>query len=130
MVRGGLCGSGDGERRWIGVKNKEYCRFAISFVGLGYIALWPLAGYGGRLFGVSLHPLSLPPALQAVGMLSAIFVTMRLLLLVVRRLRGQGSAPTAATPEEAVTPRAWRKFLRHLPPVKPRSQFGLRGTSR
>lgn len=107
---------------------KEYCGFAISFAGLGYIVLWPLAGYGGRLFGVWLHPLTLPPALQAVGVLSAIFVSVRLLLLAVRRLRRQGATAAAAAPKSPAP--ACRKFLRHLPPVKPRSQFGLRGTSR
>ena len=110
---------------------KEYCGFAISFIGVGYIALWPLAGYGGRLFGVWLHPLTLPPALRTVGILSAIFVAMRLLLLAARRLRRQDAKPMGPAPEVDVALRAWRqKSLRHIPAVKPRSQFGLRGTER
>jgi hypothetical protein len=40
---------------------RDYFCFAVSFAGLGYIALCTLAGCGD-LFGVSLHPLALRPA--------------------------------------------------------------------
>jgi hypothetical protein len=110
---------------------KEYCGFAISFAGLGYIALWPLAALASRLLGVAPHPLALPPALQATGMLAAIFVIARLLLLMMRRLRRQYAPQAAHAPDTAVKPRVLRREpLRHLPQVKPRSQFGLRGTPR
>jgi len=109
---------------------RDYFCFAVSFAGLGYIALWPLAGYGGDLFGVSLTPLVLPPALHLAGTLSAIFVAVRALLLASRRLRRPSAAP-ATLPQMAVPARIpCRKALRQVAAVKPRAQFGLRGTPR
>lgn len=107
---------------------KEYGGFAISFVGLGYIALWPMAGYAGGLLGLPLHPLTLPPTLQATGMLAAIFVAIRLALLGVRRLRSLRAATAGPIAAAIAPPPSRRKPYRQRPPVKPRSQFGLRGT--
>ena len=55
---------------------KDYFGFAIWFTGFGYIALWPLTGHGigGIGFGAAW---TLPPTLQAIGMLSAVFVVLR-----------------------------------------------------
>lgn len=108
---------------------KDYFCFAVSFAGLGYIALWTLAGCGD-LFGVPLTPLVLPPALQLAGTLSAIFVGVRASLLVARRWR-RPSAASAMLPPMAVPARLPRhKTLRQVAAVKPRAQFGLRGTPR
>jgi len=108
---------------------KDYFCFAVCFAGLGYIALCTLAGCGD-LFGVSLSPLALPPALRLAGTLSAIFVGLRALLLVSRRLRGPPAAP-ATLPGMAVPARIpRRKASRQVAAVKPRAQFGLRGTPR
>jgi hypothetical protein len=106
---------------------KEYFGFAISFAGLGYIALWPLASYGGDLLGVSLHPLALPPALQMTGVLSAIFVAVRLLLAAARRWRGRAAAAVRAPQAAPATPLRRREPARYVTSVKPRSHFGLRG---
>ncbi|MCW5692052.1 MAG: hypothetical protein KIT48_06780 [Pseudolabrys sp.] len=102
---------------------RNYISFAVWFVGLSYIALWPLA--------VAQPMLSL--ALHGVGALAALWVTARLLWLVLRRLL------------RAVQPPArWRLALRQgvnamrpeppaLPPprwVPPRREFGLRRAPR
>jgi hypothetical protein len=131
---------------------KDYTGFVIWFAGLGYIVLWPVSSpdLSGRPFGASIicrdgtlglldslcnsaHWLQLPPALHAIGSLSAIVVTVRLLLYAVRRWRrtaGAGAAEAPATPAPmpaAVSP-SWRNPARPLRPVKPRTHFGLRGT--
>jgi hypothetical protein len=129
---------------------KDYAGFAICFVGLGYIVLWPLTSpeFGGRPFAASVfcrdgspsaldwlcnsaHPLQLSPGLHAVGILSAIVVMVRLLFYVIRRSRrsdaARDSAPAAQIP---AVPPAWRRPARPLRPVKARTQFGLRGTPR
>jgi hypothetical protein len=100
---------------------KEYFCFAFSFAGLGTIVLWLLTSRG--------HPLALSPALEEIGMLSAIFFITRMLLLAIRRLRRQPTAPAAvaATPRLAAARPLRRKALRPPAPVKPRSHFGLRG---
>jgi hypothetical protein len=131
---------------------KDYSDFAAWFSGLGYIALWPLTSpdLGGKPFGASLlcrdgslslldllcnsaHPLQLPPALHGLGILAAAFVTVRLLLYAVRRLRraaaaraAEASALVAQTPV-AIQPPPRRKPAPARRPVKPRTHFGLRG---
>src|SRR5450631_4406544 len=56
----------------------DYIGFAFWFAGLGYIVLW--------LFGSPEH-LTLPPALRVIGVASAMFVPVRLLLRAVIRRR-------------------------------------------
>ena len=92
---------------------REYAGFAACFAGLGYVVLWPVssAGFDGKPFGASLvchdgssgvldmlcnsaHPLTLPPALHALGFLSAVFVTLRLLYCAIRRSRRATATPT------------------------------------
>ena len=133
---------------------KDYIGFAIWFAGLGYIALWPVTSpdLGGKPFGASIVcrntplsvldflcnsalPLQLPPNLHMLGLLSALFVTVRLLLYAFKRLRravgtraADISAPVARLPEVVLPPR--RKPPRPLRPVKPRAHFGLRGMPR
>jgi hypothetical protein len=125
---------------------KDYVGFAIWFAGLGYIVLWPLTApnAAGQLFGASVvcqahvlfdwlcnstHPLTLPPVLHVIGMLSAVSVTVRVLLIGLRRSRRTGIAPAPVAPLQQPQPLR-RKFRRPPLPIKPRSQFGLRGTQR
>ena len=133
---------------------KDYIGFAIWFAGLGYIALWPVSSpdLGGKPFGASIfcrdvtlsvldllcnsvHPLLLPPTLHALGLLSTLFVAVRLLLCVLKRWRravGSRAADMSALitrlPGAVAPPR--RKPVRALRPVKPRTHFGLRGMPR
>ncbi len=97
----------------------DYCGFVVWFTGLGYIVLW--------LVGAPEHRL-LPPALHGVGLLSATFVCVRLIVLAIGRWRVP-VAGTAATPAGGRAPSAAPEPpSRRLPTVKPRNHFGLRGT--
>jgi hypothetical protein len=93
----------------------DYAGFVVWFIGLGTIALW--------LVGSSEHPM-LPPALLLVGLASATFVAVRLLLLAIARWRVPFSV--ARAPATVIKPPP-PKPARPLPTVKPRDQFGLRG---
>lgn len=131
---------------------KDYSCFAACFAGLGYIVLWPITAneMGGEAFGASIfcrdgsfglmdfvcgsgHPLRMAPGLHAIGFMSAIFVTTRLLLSAVKRsrraVRARRSASAAVqTPDEPPPPARKLRLPRYA--VKPRRQFGLRGVSR
>jgi len=126
---------------------KDYAVFAGWFAGLGYIVLWPVTAsdLGGKPFGASIfcrdglpslldllcnsaHPLHLPPGLHALGFLSAVFVTIRLLLNAIWRARRAVSAVEGEASSPAPPPR--RKPARPYRPVKPRTHFGLRGMPR
>ncbi len=133
---------------------KDYTGFAIWFAGLGYLALWPVASpdLDGKPFGAfmfcrdvslsvldllcnSAHPLQLPPTLHALGFLSTMFVTVRLLQYALKRARRAlassavgMSVPMTRLPN--VVPSPQRKPTRPLCPVKPRTHFGLRGMPR
>jgi hypothetical protein len=101
----------------------DYIGFAVWFAGVGYIVL--------RLLGSPGH-LALPPALHAIGLASAMFVAVRLLLHAVgrRRRAAVGVGAASALPARRPTAILWpprRKPARALRPVKPRSHFGLRG---
>lgn len=126
---------------------KDYVGFAVRFAGLGYIVLWPLTtpNAAGQLFGASIvcrahslldwlcnlsHPLTLPPALHVIGMLSAVSVTVRMLFIALRRSRRIDAAPAPGAPETGSQPPPRRNFRRPAVPVKPRSEFGLRGIRR
>jgi hypothetical protein len=96
----------------------DYLGFVVWFTGLGYIVLW--------LVGAPEHRL-LPPALYGVGLLSATFVCVRLIVLAIRRWR----VPVAAADAGARAPATVLKPppsapTRPLRTVKPRSHFGLR----
>jgi len=111
---------------------KEYSCFALSFAGLGYIALRLLTSFapGGGVSGIAVHSPVLPPALNAIGTLAAIFAVARIVALAVRRWRPRHPSPSPA-PSAAASPRVVRcKSYRLPPPVKPRSHFGLRGIPR
>jgi hypothetical protein len=96
----------------------DYCGFVVWFMGLGYIVLW--------LVGAPEHRM-LPPALHGVGLLSATFVCVRLIVLAIGRWRvpvaGAATTPAGGSVSPAPAPPP-----RPLPTVKPRNHFGLRGT--
>jgi hypothetical protein len=99
---------------------RDYISFAVWFAGLGYIVMWLLS---------SPDLLLLPTSLHVVGVASAIFVPVRLLVRTVRRRR---AAPGAIGVNPARKPAAVRRPSRRKPThplrsVKPRSHFGLRG---
>lgn len=89
---------------------RNYISFAVWFVGLSYIALWPLA--------VEQPMLSL--ALHAVGAAAALWVVARLIWLVLRRLVPRRLV-RAARREPPPPPPRW---------VPPRREFGLRRAPR
>ena len=99
----------------------DYAGFIVWFMGLGYIVMW--------LIGSPEHRM-LPPILHMVGLASATFVAVRLLLLAIARWRVPVSVARAAagarTSDAVLKPP--QKATRPLPTVKPRSHFGLRGT--
>ena len=94
----------------------DYIGFAVWFAGLGYIVMW--------LLGSPTH-LTLPPALHAVGVATALLVPVRLLVRAVGRRR----AAPAVSPRKptAVLRPPRRKSSYPIRKVKPRSHFGLRG---
>ncbi len=134
---------------------KEYAVFAVWFVGLGYIALWPVCASepSGRPFGASLfcdgpsfgllnllchstHPLQMPASLHVLGLLSTLVVVLRLLLRSFKRSRRVVVTPKvdiavllARLPATAPPSRA-RKPRRTIRPIRPRTEFGLRGAAR
>ena len=80
---------------------KDYLQFAIRFVGLGYIVLWPLTAHdvgitaleaqvvcGGGFFGApgmncaASHSIQLSPGLHLLGLVAVICLVAQLLLVV------------------------------------------------
>jgi hypothetical protein len=130
---------------------KDYANFAAWFAGLGYIALWPVTSpeLGGKPFGAaafcrdgafslldllcaSARPLQLAPGLHALGFLSALFVTIRLLVYAIRRPRRVAGRATlrAVTRLETLSPAPPPPRCKPAPPphtLTRRSHFGLRG---
>jgi hypothetical protein len=127
---------------------KDYVGFAIWLLGIGYIVVWPLTARDhGAPFAASLicsfaplaflchlpHPLTLPPGLQLIGLLSTGWVCLRLASRASARLRrariyraGTASALSTRIPVALLRP-SRRKPIPPLRQVKPRSHFGLRG---
>ena len=104
---------------------RDYGGFIGWFAGLGYIVLWPVTG------AYSAQPLELPPGLHLLGFLSAVFVTARLVVHIIRRTRratGKGASlqhdPAAIAPPMVRKPQPMRRV------IKPRKEFGLRGVQR
>jgi hypothetical protein len=96
----------------------DYIGFAVWFAGLGYIVMWLLR---------SPDLLLPPPALHMLGVASAMFVPVRLLLRAMSRRRAAPDAVAARKPAAVLRPPR-RKSSYPLRSVKPRSHFGLRGT--
>jgi hypothetical protein len=133
---------------------KDYSGFVGWFAGLGYIVLWPITvdNLSGEPFGASIfcrdgpisvpdilcnsaHPLRMPLGLHALGFMSAMFVTVRLLIIAIRRTRRKaGARASTAPPIERISailpPQPPRKPARLRHCVKPRKEFGLRGMTR
>jgi hypothetical protein len=121
---------------------KDYAGFAVWFIGLGTIVLWPVALRDSGLFAGSAvcrgdssalshwlcspaQPAMLSPGLQLIGLLSAAFVIIRILffaLLAARQRLTGGKPPPRALPRR-------RRPAAMPAKVKPRTQFGLRGVS-
>jgi hypothetical protein len=94
----------------------DYIGFAVWFAGLGYIAMW-LLGSPGHLV--------LPPGLHAIGVVSAMFVPVRLLFRAVARKQAAHTPVHPRMPAAVMRP-TWRKQAPRRA-VKLRSHFGLRG---
>lgn len=115
---------------------KDHICFAIWFVGISYMALWPLALPCGlateswRDLCQSHEALMLSPGLHLTGGAAACCVTLRVLLLLLRRLLRMLLPPAVQRTAR------WQKFSALLrlgcdvpaPPrwVPPRRDFGLR----
>lgn len=102
---------------------RDYMGFALWFLGLGYMALWPLTAHD------AVH---LSPGLHLVGTVASVWVVAGLALRPIRRWRRSRAAVNEPVSLGAISPRLARP-ARPLPPrryVKPRSHFGLRGVPR
>lgn len=101
----------------------DYAGFVVWFMGLGTIVLWLAGSFG--------HPM-LPTPLLLIGLASATFVAVRLILLAIARWRVPfgiaRAAASARAPATVIKPSP--KPMRPLPTVKPRDHFGLRGNNR
>lgn len=110
-----------------------YIRFTVGFIGLGYIALWPLIAHDSGLAGLPAASLHLSPGLHMLGLMSAACVVFCVALHGLRRLR---RAAATDTPADAGLRKTYPPLFRPKPPppplrsVKPRRQFGLRGQPR
>jgi hypothetical protein len=134
---------------------REYINFAVKFVGLGYIVLWPLSvtSTSGNVFGAALvcgsgpgaavdplcrlpHLFRLSLGLHVVGALFAVLAVLHLAVQAVRAARAQRKPNGVATTDSAfpVKRKQPRFRLRPLPPPRkfgrPRKEFGLRGVPR
>jgi len=127
---------------------QEYLGFAVWFVGIGYVVLWPLASSAdGTPFGGSFvcgtgalavlcdfeHPLTLPLGLHVLGALSAMAMIGQLSCRTLRRLRwpaGFNAVASGPRPPAAIDRLSGRSTLRVARRIKPRSEFGLRRTPR
>ena len=98
----------------------DYAGFVVWFMGLGYIVMWLIGSPEYRM---------LAPAFHLVGLASATFVAVRLLLLAIARWRVPMSvarAAASARAPDAVLKAPPQEPARALPTVKPRNHFGLR----
>ena len=125
----------------------DYCGFAVRFVGLGYLVLWPLASPDP--FGLARfcrpdapfwyllchwpHLLNLTPGLHLIGIFFAAALGIHLLLrTAVRWRRERGQRAGAGSALSAHVPAAPQRtpFRAPLRKVKSRRQFGLRAAPR
>lgn len=132
---------------------RDYFRFAVLFVGVGYIVLWPMTadGIGGALFGASIvcgdrpgrvvnwlcrlpHPLALPVGLHLLGLTAVLLLAVRLSCRCAGRLRRRATALPSAAPAarlpRVISLKVRSRPVRRPPTVKPREHFGLRGMPR
>ena len=127
----------------------DYCAFAVRFVGLGYLVLWPLASPDP--FGLARvcrpnapyllcrwpHLIDLTPGLHLIGILCTGALGIQFILRALARwrrarlLRAQAGLALNARVPAALLRRPQRPpFQAPLPKIKPRSQFGLRAAPR
>lgn len=117
---------------------KLCAEFGLWFVGLGYIVMWLIAGPLNWPLGLRnicgaddslscalVHPQALPPLVHVVGLVAAIVVLVRLLLIALR----DAKAPAVADDVARRTRRA-RKPQPTVERLKARDHFGLRGLER
>jgi predicted lipid-binding transport protein (Tim44 family) len=127
---------------------KDYAGFGVWFLGLGYILMWTFAGplnwpfdrlpgetagrfcggqAGGWLPGLCAlaHPQTLSPPVHLVGLLAAITVLVRLLLIALRKPASSSAATAPGSPS-----RGWRRPEPTVKKIKSRDHFGLRGLRR
>jgi len=109
---------------------KDYACFIVWFAGLSYMALWPLTAHGNGGVGLGAD-WKLPPTLHALGLIASFFVLARIAAIAFARFRPRRAAqppPTVAADllETRLNARRWKAPSAQS--VKPRAQFGLRGT--
>ena len=129
----------------------DYCGFAVRFIGLGYLVLWPLASsdpFGlarfcrpqARYWQLFCHwpqLVHLTPGLHLIGLFCTGVLAIHLALrLAARFKRARARRANAALALTARVPAALARapqragLVAPLPKVKPRSQFGLRPSPR
>lgn len=98
----------------------DYVSFAVWFFGLGYIVMWLLN---------SPYLATFSPVMHGLGMASATFVPLRLLIRALLRRRAAALAvrPVCTGNSDAVLRPRWQGAGDPLRPVKARNHFGLRG---
>jgi len=126
----------------------DYCWFAVRFIGLGYLAVWPFATANPLGLTRLCRPEALPwrllchwpqlvhltPGLHLIGLLCAGLLAGHLALRLAARIKRARAA--RANAERALTLRVPAALTRTppfeapLPKVKPRSEFGLRSGPR
>jgi hypothetical protein len=125
----------------------DYCGFAVRFVGLGYLVLWPFATANplgvSRLCRPEMLPwrllcdwpqfIHLTPGLHLIGLFCAGLLAIHLALRLAARIKRARAARTntalalTVRVPAALTRTSQRpRFETPLPKVKPRSEFGLR----
>ena len=132
---------------------RDYINFAVKFVGLGYIVMWPWSTTraGGDVFGAALvcdgdigaaivplchlpHVLRFSLGLHMVGALFAALAVLQLVAGLLFVERSPSDAPARARKAPAALLKAAKARLRPLPAPrklgKPRREFGLRGVPR
>lgn len=128
---------------------KDHTCFAACFAGVGYIVLWPVTAgeFGGATFSAALfcydgaagwlsflcnsaQPLRLPPGLQALGFVSALFAAARLVVCLYKRSRRAAPPGMALQGAPETLPPPPRRPRPPVSSVKPRTHFGLRGMTR
>jgi hypothetical protein len=124
----------------------DYCGFAVRFIGLGYLVLWPFSTpdpFGLVQFCRPDTPfrylfyhwpqfVHLTPGLHLIGILCAGYLAIRLLFRRRARASHANGALTPSASDPATLAGALRRapLVKPPPKVKPRSEFGLRGSAR
>jgi hypothetical protein len=129
----------------------DYGGFAVRFVGLGYLVLWPLSTWSPfglarwcrpdalswRLFCHWPQLIHLTPGLHLIGLFCAGALAVHLALRLAARLRRaraerveRARAANIRVPQALARAPQRSVFAAPLPKIKPRSEFGLRAGPR